>query len=62
MKFKDRYSVFRAGRNISNRIGDIASNEFDFNHIDVLEEFTTVDKMVNELQEYKRLLLSEIIN
>lgn len=61
--FKNREEVFNAGRTISaSRIGNIAQNEMPIRETDIILEFIEVDKVISELQDYKKLIITNITN
>jgi len=60
LRLKDRENVFKSGRRISNNIGDIAQNEMQLRETDILLEFIKVEDLINELQNYKRLVISNL--
>ena len=61
LRFKDREKVFNFKKLISfNTIGAIAQNEMVIRETDILLEFIRVDQVINSLQEYKKLIISNI--
>lgn len=60
MKFKNRAFVFDTGIRLSKELGGIAQNEFDVRETDVILEFIKIDALINNLQDYKKLIISQI--
>ncbi len=61
LRFKNRAKVFNAVRNMNLlHLGGIAQNEMILRETDILVEFIAVDREIDKLQEYKKLIISEI--
>lgn len=60
MKFKDRAVVFKTGSELSKSLGALAQNEFEVRETDIIVEFIKVDELINSLQQYKKLIVSEV--
>ena len=61
MTFKDRELVFCTARNIHSILGDIAQNEYEFSHLDLVEEFIMCDKLIERINNYKQIVITNIV-
>lgn len=60
LKIKNRELVFNEGRKISNKIGDFAQNEIVFRETDILLEFIKLDEIIEQIQNYKKLIIKNL--